>query len=257
MKKKRLIKTGTRKDGRPRPVKTPWKYSLFSIMFLIASNLGSQLLAQTLDKINSSLVEQANNKELTLFENIPNQSLRNVAAQNRLTSLNEPSMPFSLVGVSRIGSSYSIILRNEDNEVVPITAISGAGTPIPDYTQYKIENISSSSVYLSYPDNVVCTSSVNQGVTCNNETNIVRLTLSLKEPIEKKYQPDDNQEPIPEENSNPFEELLRRQEQIETGEPLSRERDSRRFRPRRIPTEEVPEGMRVVSTPFGDRLVEL
>jgi hypothetical protein len=257
MKRICLIKTDTRWDDRPRPVKTLGRSSLFNITFFLASNLGSQLLAQTIDEINASLVEKVNSSELTLFENIPNQSPRNIAAQNRSTDLIGSSMPFSLVGVSRIGSNYSVILRNEDNEVVPITAISGAGTPIPDYTQFKIENISSSSVYLSYPDNVMCTSSVNQGVTCNDETNIVRLSLSLRKPIEKKDQPANNQESISDENSNPFEELLRRQEQREAEESLSQDRDSRRFRPRRIPAEEIPEGMRVVSTPFGDRLVEL
>jgi predicted RNA-binding protein with RPS1 domain len=257
MKRICLIKTDTLWDDRPRPVKTLGRSSLFSITFFLASNLGSQLLAQTIDEINASLVEKVNSSELTLFENIPNQSPRNIAAQNRSTDLIGSSMPFSLVGVSRIGSNYSVILRNEDNEVVPITAISGAGTPIPDYTQFKIENISSSSVYLSYPDNVMCTSSVNQGVTCNDETNIVRLSLSLRKPIEKKDQPANNRESISDENSNPFEELLRRQEQREAEESLSQDRDSRRFRPRRIPAEEIPEGMRVVSTPFGDRLVEL
>ena len=257
MKRICLIKTDTRWDDRPRPVKTLGRSSLFNITFFLASNLGSQLLAQTIDEINASLVEKVNSSELTLFENIPNQSPRNIAAQNRSTDLIGSSMPFSLVGVSRIGSNYSVILRNEDNEVVPITAISGAGTPIPDYTQFKIENISSSSVYLSYPDNVMCTSSVNQGVTCNDETNIVRLSLSLRKPIEKKDQPANNRESISDENSNPFEELLRRQEQREAEESLSQDRDSRRFRPRRIPAEEIPEGMRVVSTPFGDRLVEL
>ena len=257
MKRICLIKTDTLWDDRPRPVKTLGRSSLFNITFFLASNLGSQLLAQTIDEINASLVEKVNSSELTLFENIPNQSPRNIAAQNRSTDLIGSSMPFSLVGVSRIGSNYSVILRNEDNEVVPITAISGAGTPIPDYTQFKIENISSSSVYLSYPDNVMCTSSVNQGVTCNDETNIVRLSLSLRKPIEKKDQPANNRESISDENSNPFEELLRRQEQREAEESLSQDRDSRRFRPRRIPAEEIPEGMRVVSTPFGDRLVEL
>lgn len=252
-----FLKTETSNLDRPRSVKTLRKFNLLNITFCMASSFGSQLLAQPTGEINTSLFEKVNSSELTLFEDIPNQSSRNIAAQNRSTDSIGSSMPFSLVGVSRIGSNYSVILRNEDNQMVPITAISGAGTPIPDNTQFKIEHISSSSVYLSYPDNVMCTSSVNQGVTCNDETNIVRLSLSLKEPIKKKDQPANIQESIPDENSNPFEELLRRQEQREVEESLSQDRDSRRFRPRRIPAEEIPEGMKVVSTPFGDRLVEL
>lgn len=237
--------------------KTLKKFGFFSFMFFASSSLGTQLSAQTIDKFTAPLIEPANKGELTLFENISNQPSRNVSAQSRKTNTIGSSMPFSLVGVSRIGSNYSVLLRNDNSEIVPITAISGAGTPIPDYSQFKIENISSASVYLSYPDNVVCMSSVNQGVTCNDETNIVRLSLSLKDPIEKKDQPAKNQESVADENSNPFEELLRRQKQIEAEESLGQNRNSQRFRPRRIPDEEIPEGMRVVSTPFGDRLVEL
>ena len=51
--------------------------------------------------------------------------------------------------------------------------------------------------------------------------------------------------------ANPFETLRNR---VQNGEPPS-ERPGR-FQPRRIDPADVPPGMRVVSTPFGDRLVE-
>ena len=50
---------------------------------------------------------------------------------------------------------------------------------------------------------------------------------------------------------NPFEEIARR-----SRDPESDTTENQQFRPRRINPEDVPPGMRVVSTPFGDRLVE-
>ena len=52
------------------------------------------------------------------------------------------------------------------------------------------------------------------------------------------------------ESINPFEELLQR-----ASNPDS-EISTSSFEPRRIDPEDIPSGMRVVSTPFGDRLVE-
>ena len=50
---------------------------------------------------------------------------------------------------------------------------------------------------------------------------------------------------------NPFEAIARR-----SRNPESDTTENQQFRPRRINPEDVPAGMRVVSTPFGDRLVE-
>ena len=49
---------------------------------------------------------------------------------------------------------------------------------------------------------------------------------------------------------NPFAAILKRQSNLEQNAT------DNTFVPRRISPEEVPPGMRVVSTPFGDRLVE-
>ena len=52
---------------------------------------------------------------------------------------------------------------------------------------------------------------------------------------------------------NPFEALRNGRR----GDTLNPGTNGARFTPRRIPPEDVPEGKRIVATPFGDRLVDL
>ena len=59
--------------------------------------------------------------------------------------------------------------------------------------------------------------------------------------------------PVDESPINPFEALRAQQNSGASSSGIS---DSDRFTPRRISPEDIPPGMRVVSTPFGDRLVE-
>ena len=61
-------------------------------------------------------------------------------------------------------------------------------------------------------------------------------------------------EPPEENRANPFDAIRR---SAENGIPAPSRRGSEGFRPRRIDPADVPPGMRVVSTPFGDRLVEI
>ena len=64
-------------------------------------------------------------------------------------------------------------------------------------------------------------------------------------------EPDSGQEEGRDAPINPFEALRSR---AQNGAPPPERPD--RFQPRRIDPADVPPGMRVVSTPFGDRLVE-
>ena len=57
------------------------------------------------------------------------------------------------------------------------------------------------------------------------------------------------------EPANPFE-ALRNAQSGRAGGAQGGDTTSGRFTPRRISPEDVPEGMRVIATPFGDRLVE-
>ena len=92
-------------------------------------------------------------------------------------------------------------------------------------------------------------------MACVDERNAI-LTLSNASPLiapdvasdigRRSAQTAEQEEPL-----NPFEALRQRSRNPDA--PVQAEEQ---FRPRRINPDEVPTGMRVVSTPFGDRLVE-
>ena len=117
----------------------------------------------------------------------------------------------------------------------------------------------SGSVSISYPDNVPCIEFRDQGVSCDNVVNIAALSLANGEPLPGKEvairqagsRPDGAVAEEP--PTNPFEALRAQQNNVSVS---NRDGDNERFTPRRILPEDVPPGMRVVSTPFGDRLVE-
>ena len=56
---------------------------------------------------------------------------------------------------------------------------------------------------------------------------------------------------------NPFEALRQRAARGQRGDVVNPDEQNRRFRPRRIDPNNIPPGKRVVSTPFGDRLVDI
>ena len=84
---------------------------------------------------------------------------------------------------------------------------------------------------------------------------MARLSLAKTDPLRLAgtNQSEPGQENVNEEEAtlNPFEAIARRSQNSNPDRT-----DNQQFRPRRINPEDVPPGMRVVSTPFGDRLVE-
>ena len=117
-------------------------------------------------------------------------------------------------------------------------------------------DIGSGNVAIRYPNSVPCVEYSNQGVSCE-APNTARLDLANAEPLESVFESNGStleplsQGGIDQENApNPFEALLERASNPDA------EVDTGAFTPRRINPEDVPPGMRVVSTPFGDRLVE-
>ena len=119
---------------------------------------------------------------------------------------------------------------------------------------------------IRYPDNVPCVEFLERGVSCSTAANIAALSLTTGEPLPNNVAGSADRElealanetadeaAADEPPTNPFEALRNRQEN--NGALGGRAGDNGRFTPRRISPEDVPPGMRVVSTPFGDRLVE-
>jgi hypothetical protein len=225
-----------------------------------------------------SLAANANidsNQDFALFETIesPRNQNRTTNRPNRESRVTTAKPEFTLLGVSRIAGKYSAILKHKDGESLIVKADPGANTLIPEHSDYSIVDVSAASVSIRYPGNNACVEFNDLGVSCNSAANIAELSLANAEPIAGRN-PSDSQatasEPQTESNGdggaiegrsaprNPFQALrnANRNDTAAEAGTTAAGTDGARFTPRRIKPEDVPEGMRIVSTPFGDRLVE-
>jgi hypothetical protein len=228
--------------------------------------LTSLLLAgQALAQVSSSAAGGSpdTSQDLTLFDDVE-------TSQSRSGEPNRPSREsrattsapeFTLVGTSRIGGSYSAILRHRSGESMLVRS----DAPIEGYAGYTVVDIGAGKLSLRLPGNVPCLVFPEQGVACNGTANIADLQLANGKPLRQKeslaridLQAESAEEAADPEASNPvnpFEAL--RAGRVDENNPAQNDgAGGGRFSPRRISPEDVPPGMRVVSTPFGDRLVE-
>ena len=204
----------------------------------------------------------ASAQDLTLFEdtesNNTNEDEGRARRQRRDGDGNIITGPeFTLIGTTRIGGNFLVVVEDRVGEIISISVTEGVESPIPGYPGFQVANIGSGIATIRYPDSVTCIEFRNQGVSCD-AADIGRLELANADPLESSASgmilnnlnspdsPSANEETPP----NPFEALLERASNPDA------EADSSAFEPRRINPRDVPPGMRVVSTPFGDRLVE-
>jgi len=209
----------------------------------------------------------ANSAELTLFEPVETSATQNgrsptrPSRESRVTA-SEPE--FTLVGISRLGEQVSAMVRHRDGETLRVKAVQGANTPITGHPDYSIVDIQSTSVSIRFPQNNSCSEFLDRGVRCNAGANIAELQLATAEPLSTNNAATlgslqttnaEDESGTPEAGTaNPFEALREAQRTnaaADTGNPAGGQ-----FTPRRIDPADVPEGMRVIATPFGDRLVE-
>ena len=163
---------------------------------------------------------------------------------------------FSLIGTSRIGLKTSVMLRHASGEKVRVP-LERPKVRIPGHEQYTVIGSDVNSVSIQYPQSVVCEEFAAKGVSCDATRNIATLNLRVFQTAEQSHEqiePDQlefERKGAKDAPINPFE-ALRNRPQNSSSTPGRADR----FRPRRIDPADVPTGMRVVSTPFGDRLVE-
>lgn len=169
---------------------------------------------------------------------------------------------FSLMGTTRIGAKRSVLLLHKSGTPISLEVSNGvnngAGTPIPKYETYALIGSANGEVIVQYPPSRPCRASEAHGITCDAEANRAILALAAADPLPVRVT-EEIPEVITEESEpppNPFEALRQRAANGQASDVVSAE-DQRRFRPRRINADQVPDGMRVVSTPFGDRLVDI
>lgn len=210
---------------------------------------------------------------LTLFESIE-------VAENRPNAPSRPTREtratmfepvFTLVGTSRIGSKSSAILRHQNGETIKLAINLDGATPITGYESYSVSNLGAGRLSVSMPANVPCSADEAKGVSCTGAANTALLqlvngtALVRAAPVADQSQSAEQTLQAGESvNSdlaaNPFEALRAARANgrsvSEGANQGSADGRNGRFTPRRIAPEDVPQGMRVVSTPFGDRLVE-
>ena len=203
---------------------------------------------------NTNLVGQ----NLTLFEatesNNISEDVRRARDLQRDSNGNIITGPeFTLIGTTRIGGAFLAVVEDRAGEIISVRFSEGVETRVPGYPGFQVLDIGSGNVVIKYPGNVTCTEYRNQGVSCD-APDVVRLELKNADPLENSHSgmtansagaSSTDEETTP----NPFEALLERASNSGGGADSS-------FTPRRINPEDVPPGMRIVSTPFGDRLVD-
>jgi hypothetical protein len=173
-----------------------------------------------------------------------------------------PQKDFILRGTSLIGKQRSVVLKGPDNKEFIQKLETDQRTPITGYPDYYLLSVNAREIQLEYPTDAPCrTDNPQQGIKCNKENNGKTVVLSLQrqqalppKPVPKK--PSTSQTAAGKRSKRPattLEEIKARREAARK----KREELYKNFKRRVIKDEDVPPGMRVVRTPFGDRLVPI
>jgi len=223
----------------------------FAIVTAAAFTYPNTVTAQSQGQLTDT---QANQQDLTLFEPVQvsaENTSRSPARPNRESRATTSEPPFTLMGTSRIGDNYSAMVKHRGGETIIVRVGANGNTPLPDYSGYSIVDVAAGNISIRYPGNSPCIEFSGQGVICNDAANIARLTLPTSAPLPSLNLPDELIESVEDQPKNPFETLRNGAVAQDEEQAVN----AARFTPRRINPEDVPEGMRVISTPFGDRLV--
>ena len=154
-----------------------------------------------------------------------------------------PQKDFILRGISRLGKQYRAILELPNGKQKAMRWKPGQKTPIAEFSAYKITNIKiqDRSVTVAYPKNSSCRrSNQKKGVTCSSDKKSATLNLAFAKPTAA---------PAPKSVNNTF--AQKQKNRITSPNQASLVKQFQQ----KIKEQDIPEGMRRVRTPFGDRLV--
>lgn len=215
-------------------------------------------LAVTLLALTASITVKA--QDLSLFEGVQSDTAtatNNAPSSPRRLGASEPA--YTLVGTSRIGAKRTATLMNSAGEIQRVEYTPGTVVTVPGSAGITLVDFGSRSVSLRHSDGSECVSAENKGVKCEDGLSV--LSMATAEPLREQSPvaaealtdasdtTEDDDTP-----ANPFAAALRAA--ADNGDSVAPNSRRERFQPRRIEPEDVPEGMRLVRTPFGDRLVE-
>ena len=213
-------------------------------------------------------------QELELFEDVErtvsanNQRGNPAGAGDDAPAISPTEPEFTLVGASRIGDQRRVVLNHRSGETLAVPLEADGETSIPGYGQFHIISSEKGRVSIQYPDGSNCVEAADSGVSCEAGANVAWLSLRPAPLPEQFLVALDQEEELMEQDPELEAEAKEAAEDLarDPNNPFARLRaealgqdvpSAPRFRPRRIDPAQVPPGMRVVSTPFGDRLVEI
>jgi hypothetical protein len=191
---------------------------------------------------------------------------------------------FTLSSAARFANSFQAVLKDRAGQSVVLGWQPGQRTPVPGYPGFSVVEANAKFVVLELPAQERCMTAPERGVACTG-TNLAQLSLATLAPLEARPAEQSEgmdgmaimgpqQEPfgqgrMPEGQVggeavfvNPFVGIQDDTSQLSEAEVQARVDGARaraqrlqQFQPERIPEDQVPPGMRLVRTPFGDRLV--
>jgi hypothetical protein len=241
-----------------------WQHKRATLSLTVLFWLTSIATAQTGDQDQSNAAAQ----DLTLFEQVETTesnrgSDASPARPNRGSRGTIAAPEFTLLGTSRLGARQSAIIQHKDGDRLIVRSNDQSTIPIVGHTDYALVGIEAGQVSIRYPGNNPCEEFPEQGVSCSSAANIAQLQLVTGVPIASSNRAfsaasGDDSADDQGESVNPFEALRAAQQSGATNAQGRADgtTENGRFTPRRIAPEDVPEGKRVVATPFGDRLVD-
>jgi hypothetical protein len=142
---------------------------------------------------------------------------------------------FVLQGTSRIGSRRAVVLKAPNNKQFILYFEDNVVTEIKDYEGYYLLSVEPREIVIEYPEDAPCRkSNPKKGIICNEQDEGRTALLSLE-----------RNKIVAASSSQP-----------QTAVASTEEKPKKsKFKRKVIKEEDVPPGMRVVHTPFGDRLI--
>lgn len=215
--------------------------------------LAQQAAAQNTDSLN--LFEPVERQSAPITQQLEQSPSAPVAVSS--------TEPFTMIGTSRLGDRWRARVRSPSGQVVTVDLDPKVPVTIPGYPGYTIAAANTRELVVRHPASSPCVPRTDQGVNCASGTE-ARLSIATASPIaavspaQAPMQATAGAETVVTEVSpdNPFAAALRaaRERAEADGVPLQM-MEGERFRPRRIDPSEVPEGSRLIRTPFGDRII--
>lgn len=214
-------------------------------------------------------------QDLNLFEPVEKAPLspRQVRPATSHNNAENGTPAFTLRGFSRFGDGYQGILADKNGKEIEVHWKPGEKVQLPGHFGYAVIDINAHSLSLAQPDGVKCLADQDAGVACADD-NVAVLTLATLSPLpepatgkkaaaatgpEQSANGGDRQ---PRVFTNPFTGEQQVAPQLSDAELAARAERQRaraqrlqQLQVNRIDDSDVPPGMRVVRTPFGDRLV--